>query len=64
MKRLKNYGLWVAIAALLFMILQEFGVSITHEKYQIYVDLLLSILIMLGIINNPTTKSKGFGDDK
>lgn len=63
-KRLKNYGLWVSVAALLGMILQDVGFQITPEKYQAYIDSILTILVLAGIINNPTTKKKGFGDDK
>lgn len=61
--RLKNYGLWISIASLVFMILQDAGVIITPEKYQAYVDIILAILILLGIINNPDTENSGFLDD-
>ena len=62
-RRLRNYGLWISIASLTFMILQESGVQITPEKFDTYVNSILGILILLGIINNPTTENKGFGDD-
>lgn len=63
-KRLKNYGLWISVASLTFMLLQESGLQITPEKFDLYVNSILSILILLGIINNPTTDNKGFGDDE
>lgn len=64
MNRFKNYGLWVALAALVFMVLQDAGVQITPEKFENYVNTVLTILVLLGIVNNPTTENKGFGDDK
>ncbi len=64
MTRYKNYGLWVAIAALVFMFLQDFGVQITPEKFNGYVDAILTVFVLLGIVSNPTTENKGFGDDK
>lgn len=63
MSRLKNYGLWVAVSSLVLMILQDSGVPITPEKYQAYSDIIFTILILLGIINNPTS-GKGFKDKK
>jgi uncharacterized membrane protein len=62
--RLKNYGLWTSIAALVFMVLQNAGVNILPDQWYTYVNSILSILILLGIINNPDTDNHGFGDDK
>jgi uncharacterized membrane protein len=62
-ERLRNYGLWVSIASLLFMIVQDLGLHITPEKWNAYVDLILGILVMLGIISNPK-EGKWFSDDK
>ncbi|MGM7680976.1 hypothetical protein ACSVDA_02360 [Cytobacillus sp. Hm23] len=45
-------------------IIQDLGLQITPEHYNAYADAVLGILILLGIINNPTTKNKGFGGDK
>jgi uncharacterized membrane protein len=61
--RYKNYGLWISISSLIFLFLQEIGIQITPEKFDVYVNMILGILILLGIINNPETKNKGFGDD-
>ncbi|MGL6173444.1 MAG: hypothetical protein ACRC1P_02395 [Cellulosilyticaceae bacterium] len=63
MERFKNYGLWVSIAALIPLILQAFGISIIPDYNQI-VNAILSILVMAGILSNPTTDNKWFGDDK
>ena len=67
-KKLKNYGLWVAVASLLGLILQDAGVSIAPEKYETYVDAILTVLVLAGIVSNPAN-GKGFnlkdkGDDK
>lgn len=62
--RLRNYGLWISVASLSFMLIQEFGVQITSEKWELYINSILGILILLGIINNPTTNNRGFNDDK
>jgi len=64
MNRLRNYGLWVSVASLAFMLIQEFGIQITPDKWEVYVNSILGILILLGIINNPNTENKGFLDDK
>jgi len=46
------------------MILQDVGLPITPEKYEAYSQVVFTILILLGIVSNPTTDNKGFGDDK
>jgi uncharacterized membrane protein len=63
MKRFKNYALWVAVAALIGMILQDVGFSIAPQKYQSYVDAILTILVLAGIINNPAN-GRGFKDEE
>jgi uncharacterized membrane protein len=62
--RLKNYGLWTSAAALVFTILQNSGTGILPEQWDSYVNSILGILILLGIINNPDTDNPGFEDDK
>jgi uncharacterized membrane protein len=61
--RLKNYALWISISSFVFMIIQNSGLQITPESWDLYINSILGILILLGIINNPTTNNKGFGDD-
>lgn len=63
MNRFKNYGLLVAVSSLILMILQDSGIPVTPEKYQAYSDIVFTILILLGIVNNPTS-GKGFKDEK
>lgn len=62
--RFKNYGLWVSIAALIPMVLKGFNIDILPDNYQEVINAVLAILVMLGIISNPTTDNKGFIDDK
>lgn len=63
MERFKNYGLWVSIAALIPLILSSFGIHII-PNYQEIVNAVLAILVTAGILSNPTTTTKWFGDDK
>lgn len=61
-KRLKNYGLWLAVASLVVMVLQDAGVNIAPERYQAYVDAVLTILVLAGIVNNPS-QGTGYRDE-
>jgi uncharacterized membrane protein len=61
MKRFKNYGLWIAVAGLVGMALQDVGVITSPEKYQMYVDAVLNVAVLAGIINNPSL-GKGYKD--
>ncbi|WP_317310878.1 phage holin [Clostridium thermobutyricum] len=61
--RLKNYGLWVSILAFIPLVLKQFGIYIIPEEYTQITTAILSILVMAGILNNPTTENKGFLDD-
>lgn len=62
--RFKNYGLWVSILALVPIILSSFGVKLVPGEYQAISNTILSILVALGIISNPTTNCKWYIDDK
>lgn len=60
-KRLRNYGLWTAIASFILIIARKFGFDIPLDEYNEIVDAGLSILVLLGIISNPTKPDgKGF----
>ena len=50
---LKSYRLWLAIFALIPLILEGFNLSILPLNYNEIVTLFLSILVMGGILNNP-----------
>lgn len=62
--RFKNYGLWVSIFALIPLILNVFGVKVVPEEYQEITNAILSVLVAVGIISNPTTEAKWYLDDK
>lgn len=63
--RLRNYGLWVSISALVPLLLSAFGVKIVDEqKYMELINAVLAILVGLGLINNPDTQNRWFKDDK
>lgn len=60
--RWRNYGLWVSVAAFIPLVLSSFGINIV-PNYQEIVNALLTILVMAGIISNPTTAARWFKDD-
>lgn len=62
--RLQNYGLWVAIAAFIALALEVAGVKFDLGKFNVVVNSFLGLLVLLGVISNPTTENKGFADDK
>ncbi|GFZ33574.1 peptidase C1 [Clostridium zeae] len=62
--RLKNYGLWVSVIALIPMVCKGFGLNILPDNYNEIATAILGILVLLGILNNPTTETNGFKDDK
>ncbi|MGL5646764.1 MAG: holin [Clostridium sp.] len=64
LSRFKNYGLWISVAALVPMVLKGFNINVLPENYNEIITAVLGILVMAGILNNPTTESKGFLDDK
>lgn len=64
MKRFKSYGLWISIASLVLIVLQQFYPLIDAGKYNHIVDAVLYVLVGLGVIDNPTTDNKFYGDDK
>ncbi|WP_180271220.1 hypothetical protein [Fredinandcohnia onubensis] len=57
----KNYGLWVSLASILYMIFKDLGVQIDLTAWETYVTAILGLLGALGIISNPD-KGKGFFD--
>lgn len=62
MNRFKNYGLWLSIAAFIPLLLSSFGIQIIPQYEQI-VNAFLGILVVAGIISNPTTVNRWFNDD-
>lgn len=59
--RFKNYGLWVAVAALVGLVIKDFGLNITTEAYDGYVSAILNVLVLAGIITSPVL-GKGWKD--
>lgn len=63
-KRTSNYGFWISLASLIPLALQTFGISdVLPENYDQIVNGVLSLIVAIGICNNPTTKAKFFSDD-
>jgi len=67
MKRFKNYGLWVSVFAFIPLVVEALGTYdiniILPGNYGKLVQAFLGILVLAGILNNPTTENKGFLDD-
>lgn len=61
-RRFRNYGLWAALIALVTDILIYTGlITFTREEVEFVTQRMLEILVLLGILNNPThPQSKGF----
>lgn len=53
--RFSNYGLWVSCAAFFSMLCQTTGIITLPANYNDIVNSLLGILILLGIISNPSS---------
>lgn len=68
MNRFKNYGLWAAIFAFIPILVDSLGTYdinlILPDNYAKLIQAFLGILVLAGILNNPTTANKGFKDDK
>ena len=63
MARFKNYGFVISLVSAILLALTQFGVQIDNEYVMNCVQAVLAILVLLGIVNNPMTASKGFRDD-
>jgi hypothetical protein len=57
----RNYGLWVALGALVTMGVTD-ATDITPEKVQTYWNYGLAVLVAAGIVSNPE-KGKWFKDE-
>ena len=58
--RLNNKGTIVSLTALIVSLLCQFGVNIDSEKILTIVQTICSILILLGLLNDPTNSTKGY----
>lgn len=61
--RFRNYGLWLSILAFILLLLEGFGLKVLPGNYDEIIKALLSILVLAGVISNPTTESKWYLDD-
>ncbi|SDZ01194.1 phage holin [Thermoactinomyces sp. DSM 45892] len=64
--RWKNGGMWISLTGLVFLFLQNIGVDVSPVKQgaiTTLIDSIVGLLVVLGILNNPTTGNKGFLDD-
>ncbi|NMF01154.1 holin [Aneurinibacillus aneurinilyticus] len=61
MNRWRNYGLWTAIASLILLVLQRFGLEVDVGWYDDLVTGILSVLVLAGVISNPMN-GRGFTD--
>lgn len=52
--KFKNIGLWVSIAALIPMVFKGFNINILPVNYTEIVNAVLGILVLAGILNNPS----------
>lgn len=65
--RWKNAGLYVSVISFIPILLESFGVSVLPEQWGAVKEALLSLvslLVVFGILSNPTTENAGYSDDK
>ena len=59
--RLKSKAVWISIASFVIFVLVQFGilekVGLSEDTFKYMIDTILSILVVLGILNNPTDKN-------
>lgn len=58
--RLNNKGTIISLAALIVSLLIQFGVDIDSEKILGIVQTICSILILLGLLNDPTENTNAY----
>lgn len=62
--RVRNYGLWLSIAAFIPLVLSAFGIKITNEQqYNEIINAILTLFVALGLLNNPNTENRWYKDD-
>lgn len=60
LQRLNNSGTVLSLAALIIGLLVQFGLDIDSEKLAGIVQTICSILILLGVLNDPTESTKAY----
>lgn len=58
--RLNNKGTIISLAALIVSLLCQFGLNIDSEKILGIVQTICSILILLGLLNDPTENTNAY----
>lgn len=58
--RLNNKGTILSLAALIVSLLIQFGFKIDSEKVVGVINTICSILIILGLLNDPTQNTKAY----
>ena len=58
--RLNNKGTIISLAALIVSLLVQFGFNIDSDKVMGIVQTICSILILLGVLNNPVNNTEGY----
>ncbi len=61
--RLKNPSVLISIASQIVTILVLFNIHVDYNMITGVIAAISSIFVALGIISNPDTKAKGYGDD-
>ena len=60
LKRLNNKGTIISLAALIVSLLVQFGLNIDSDRVIGIVQTICSILIILGVLNDPTENTTGY----
>ena len=60
LKRLNNKGTIISLTALIVSLLAQFGLNIDSDRVIGIVQTICSILIILGVLNDPTESSTGY----
>ncbi|MCI5630197.1 MAG: hypothetical protein MR346_11320 [Clostridium sp.] len=60
LKRLNNKGTIISLAALIVSLLVQFGLNVDSDKIIGIVQTVCSILILLGLLNDPTENTTGY----
>jgi uncharacterized membrane protein len=55
--RWKSWGLWVSVASLIGFILKTY-LKVEIAEYDTFVNMMLNVLVLFGIINNPEKKGE------
>lgn len=58
--RLNNKGTILALSALIISLIMQLGFNVDSEKVQGIINTVCSILILLGVLNDPTENTKAY----